>query len=114
MKRILFATALAAAAAFSAVPAQAAQVGVSIGFAAPGDKDAVAARPDIIAEVKRQFAQGSIIALCWHARLLRLWHLRWVARWPCKGCARHLRSLFVIDGISGDLSLIWLCLARLV
>jgi hypothetical protein len=36
MKRILFATALAAAAALSAVPAHAAQVGVSIGFAAPG------------------------------------------------------------------------------
>jgi mannan endo-1,4-beta-mannosidase len=33
----------------------------------PGDKDAVAARPGIIAEVKRQYEQGSIITLCWHA-----------------------------------------------
>ncbi|MGC9944060.1 MAG: glycosyl hydrolase [Verrucomicrobiota bacterium] len=41
--------------------------GQDFGFAAPGDKDAAAARPDMIAEVKRQFARGSIIALCWHA-----------------------------------------------
>src|ERR1017187_1732164 len=41
--------------------------GQDFGFAAPGDKDAVAARPDIIAEIKRQHAQGSIITLCWHA-----------------------------------------------
>jgi mannan endo-1,4-beta-mannosidase len=41
--------------------------GQDFGFAKPGDKDAVAARPDIIAEVKRQYEQGSIIALCWHA-----------------------------------------------
>lgn len=41
--------------------------GQDFGFAAPGDKDAVAARPDIIAEVKRQHALGSIITLCWHA-----------------------------------------------
>ena len=41
--------------------------GQDFGFAAPGDKDAVAARPAIIEEVKRQYALGSIIALCWHA-----------------------------------------------
>jgi len=41
--------------------------GQDFGFAAPGDKDAVAARPAIIEEVKRQYAMGSIIALCWHA-----------------------------------------------
>jgi len=41
--------------------------GQDFGFAAPGDKDAAAARPDMIAEVKRQYALGSIIALCWHA-----------------------------------------------
>src|ERR1022692_4918303 len=41
--------------------------GQDFGFAAPGDKDAVAARPDIIAEVKRQYEKGSIITLCWHA-----------------------------------------------
>src|ERR1039457_773583 len=41
--------------------------GQDFGFAAPGDKDAVAARPDIIAEVKRQYACGAIITLCWHA-----------------------------------------------
>jgi mannan endo-1,4-beta-mannosidase len=55
---------LAAASAYGKVPAI---FGQDFGFAAPGDKDAVAARPDIIAEVKRQFAQGSIITLCWHA-----------------------------------------------
>jgi mannan endo-1,4-beta-mannosidase len=41
--------------------------GQDFGFAAPGDKDAVAARPDIIAECKRQHELGSIITLCWHA-----------------------------------------------
>ncbi len=41
--------------------------GQDFGFAAPGEKDAVAARPDIIAEVKRQYEKGAIIALCWHA-----------------------------------------------
>src|ERR1035437_3628296 len=41
--------------------------GQDFGFAKPGDKDAVAARPDIIAEVKRQYASGAIITLCWHA-----------------------------------------------
>ena len=55
---------LSAARAYGKVPVI---FGQDFGFAAPGDKDAVAARPDIIAEVKRQFAQGSIIALCWHA-----------------------------------------------
>ena len=41
--------------------------GQDFGFAAPGDKDAVAARPDIVAECRRQYAQGAIITLCWHA-----------------------------------------------
>ena len=41
--------------------------GQDFGFAAPGDKDAVAARLDIVAECERQYAQGSIITLCWHA-----------------------------------------------
>ncbi len=41
--------------------------GQDFGFAAPGDKDAVAARPDLIAECKRQYELGSIITLCWHA-----------------------------------------------
>jgi mannan endo-1,4-beta-mannosidase len=41
--------------------------GQDFGFAAPGDKDAAAARPEIIAECKRQYEQGSIITLCWHA-----------------------------------------------
>jgi mannan endo-1,4-beta-mannosidase len=41
--------------------------GQDFGFAAPGDKDAVAARPEIIAECKRQYEAGAIITLCWHA-----------------------------------------------
>jgi mannan endo-1,4-beta-mannosidase len=58
------ASTLAAARAYGKVPAI---FGQDFGFAAPGDKDAVAARPEIIAEIKRQFAQGEIITLCWHA-----------------------------------------------
>ena len=53
-----------AAAAWGKTPAI---FGQDFGFAKPGDKDAVAARPDIIAEVKRQYANGAIITLCWHA-----------------------------------------------
>jgi mannan endo-1,4-beta-mannosidase len=41
--------------------------GQDFGFAAPGDKDAVAARPQIIEELKRQYAKGSLVTLCWHA-----------------------------------------------
>ena len=41
--------------------------GQDFGFAAAGDKDSVAARPAMIAECERQFARGSLIALCWHA-----------------------------------------------
>jgi mannan endo-1,4-beta-mannosidase len=41
--------------------------GQDFGFAAPGDKDATTARPNIIAECKRQYAAGAIITLCWHA-----------------------------------------------
>ncbi|MFO1478015.1 MAG: glycosyl hydrolase [Verrucomicrobiota bacterium] len=41
--------------------------GQDFGFAAPGDQDAAAARPEIVEEVKRQYARGATIALCWHA-----------------------------------------------
>ena len=41
--------------------------GQDFGFAAPGDKDAAAARPEIVAECRRQYELGSIITLCWHA-----------------------------------------------
>ena len=41
--------------------------GQDFGFAAPGDKDAAAARPEMIAEVKKQYANGALITLCWHA-----------------------------------------------
>ena len=37
------------------------------GFAKDGDKDSYLARPDIVAEVKRQHRLGSIITICWHA-----------------------------------------------
>jgi mannan endo-1,4-beta-mannosidase len=53
-----------AAASWGKMPAV---FGQDFGFAAPGDKDAVAARPDIIAECKRQYEAGAIITLCWHA-----------------------------------------------
>jgi mannan endo-1,4-beta-mannosidase len=55
---------LQAAAAWGKTPAV---FGQDFGFAAPGDKDAAAARPDMIAEAKRQYANGAIITLCWHA-----------------------------------------------
>ena len=58
------ASTLAVARSYGKVPAI---FGQDFGFAAPGDKDATAARPDMIAEVKRQYALGSIITLCWHA-----------------------------------------------
>ena len=58
------ASTLEAARAWGKTPAV---YGQDFGFAKPGDKDAVAARPDIVAEAKRQYEQGSIIALCWHA-----------------------------------------------
>jgi len=53
-----------AAAAWGKTPAV---FGQDFGFAAPGDKDAAAARPDIVTECERQYAAGAIIALCWHA-----------------------------------------------
>jgi mannan endo-1,4-beta-mannosidase len=37
------------------------------GFAKEGDKDSYLARPDIVAECKRQYALGSIVTICWHA-----------------------------------------------
>ena len=55
---------LAAARTYGKIPVI---FGQDFGFAAPGDKDAAAARPDVIAEIKRKYAQGSIITLCWHA-----------------------------------------------
>jgi mannan endo-1,4-beta-mannosidase len=41
--------------------------GQDFGFSGPGDIDAVAARPENIAEIERQYRRGAIIALCWHA-----------------------------------------------
>lgn len=41
--------------------------GQDFGFAAPGNKDAADARPGIIDDIKKQYANGSIITLCWHA-----------------------------------------------
>jgi mannan endo-1,4-beta-mannosidase len=58
------ASTLATARAYGKIPAI---FGQDFGFAKPGDKDAAAARPAIIAEIKRQFARGAIITLCWHA-----------------------------------------------
>jgi len=55
---------LEAARVYGKVPAV---FGQDFGFAAAGDKDAITARPDIVAECKRQYAKGSIITLCWHA-----------------------------------------------
>ena len=37
------------------------------GFAKPGDSDSYLARPDIVAEVTRQYKLGSLITICWHA-----------------------------------------------
>ena len=37
------------------------------GFAKEGDKDSYLARPDIVAECKRQYGMGSIVTICWHA-----------------------------------------------
>jgi mannan endo-1,4-beta-mannosidase len=37
------------------------------GFAKEGDKDSYLARPDIVAECKRQHELGSIVTICWHA-----------------------------------------------
>ncbi|HMD62154.1 MAG TPA: glycosyl hydrolase [Opitutaceae bacterium] len=41
--------------------------GQDFGFSAPGDIDAIAARPRNVGLVKRQYEGGAIIALCWHA-----------------------------------------------
>jgi mannan endo-1,4-beta-mannosidase len=37
------------------------------GFAQEGNQDSYLARPDIVAECKRQYALGSIVTICWHA-----------------------------------------------
>jgi mannan endo-1,4-beta-mannosidase len=37
------------------------------GFAKEGGKDSYLARPDIVAECKRQYGMGSIVTICWHA-----------------------------------------------
>ncbi|MGD0368868.1 MAG: glycosyl hydrolase, partial [Acidobacteriaceae bacterium] len=41
--------------------------GEDFGFSAGDDKDSVESRPAMIAEVERQYAHGSVIALTWHA-----------------------------------------------
>ncbi len=41
--------------------------GQDMGFAKAGDQDSYLARPDIVAECKRQYALGSIVTICWHA-----------------------------------------------
>ncbi len=41
--------------------------GQDFGFSAGDDKDSVESRPAMIAEVERQYAHGSVIALTWHA-----------------------------------------------
>jgi len=41
--------------------------GQDMGFAKEGDQDSYLARPEIIAECKRQYAMGSIVTICWHA-----------------------------------------------
>ena len=41
--------------------------GEDFGFSAGDDKDSVASRPAMIAEVERQYAHGAVIALTWHA-----------------------------------------------
>lgn len=40
--------------------------GEDFGFSASGDKDSYLSRPDMVAEVERQYKNGSLIALCWH------------------------------------------------
>ncbi len=41
--------------------------GEDFGFSAGDDKDSVESRPAMIAEVKRQYENGAVIALTWHA-----------------------------------------------
>jgi len=41
--------------------------GQDMGFAKEGDQDSYLARPDIVAECKRQYGMGSIVTICWHA-----------------------------------------------
>jgi mannan endo-1,4-beta-mannosidase len=41
--------------------------GQDMGFAKEGDKDSYLARPNIVAECKRQYGLGSIVTICWHA-----------------------------------------------
>jgi mannan endo-1,4-beta-mannosidase len=41
--------------------------GQDMGFAKEGDQDSYLARPEIVAECKRQYALGSIVTICWHA-----------------------------------------------
>ncbi len=41
--------------------------GQDMGFAKEGNQDSYLARPEIVAECKRQYAQGSIVTICWHA-----------------------------------------------
>jgi len=41
--------------------------GQDMGFAKEGNQDSYLARPEIVAECKRQYALGSIVTICWHA-----------------------------------------------
>jgi mannan endo-1,4-beta-mannosidase len=41
--------------------------GEDFGFSAAEDKDSIESRPSMIAEVKRQYQNGAVIALTWHA-----------------------------------------------
>ncbi len=41
--------------------------GQDMGFARESDQDSYLARPDIVAECKRQYGLGSIVTICWHA-----------------------------------------------
>jgi mannan endo-1,4-beta-mannosidase len=41
--------------------------GQDFGFSAGEDKDSIESRPDMIAEVERQYQNGAVIALTWHA-----------------------------------------------
>ena len=41
--------------------------GADFGFSAGDDKDSIEGRPAMIAEIERQYRNGSVIALTWHA-----------------------------------------------
>jgi mannan endo-1,4-beta-mannosidase len=45
----------------------AALFGQDFGFSSGDDKDSIKGRPAMVEEVKRQYRNGAVIALCWHA-----------------------------------------------